>query len=175
MEEMITVDGRQFKLSYDRPLTAEQRTQTIAQIRQQTGCGGGCGQKVMSAGFGNEGMIFAMTPTCTRTTYSSGDTITMAAAPNGGIGPYTVTFYYDKGGGPVQVGSTQTSVTEATTASQTLTITDAIAAGASYSGAGTIQLKVAISDSCPTGAQTCAETCTIGAVCVAPTCNFVVT
>lgn len=175
MEEIITIDGRQFKLTVDRPLTATEKAQVLAEIRKQTGCGGGCGQRTVSAGFENEGMIFSMTPTCTRTTYSSGDTITMKANPDGGIGPYTVTFYYDKGAGDVQVGSTQSGVTEATTATQTLSITDGIAAGASYSGVGTIQLKVAISDSCPTGARTCAETCTIGAICVAPTCNFVVT
>lgn len=174
MEEIITLDGRQFKLSTDRPLTALEKQQTIAQIRQQTGCTSGCGQRVSNMG-GNE-MIFSMAPTCTRTTYSSTDTITMKAAPDGGIGPYRVTFYYDKGAGDVQVGATQTGITEATTATQLLTITDAIAIGAVYGTvAGAIQLKVVTDDSCPTGPRTCTELCTIGAVCVAPTCNFVVT
>ena len=172
MEEIITIDGKQFKLTTDRPLSALERAQTIDQIRKQTGCTSGCGQRVSNMG---NGTIFSMAPTCTRTTYSSGDVVTMAAAPNGGIGPYRVTFYYDKGAGDVQVGATQTGITEATTATQLLTITDLIAIGAAFAGAGTIQLKVVTDDSCPTGPQTCTETCTIGAVCVAPTCNFVVT
>lgn len=49
MEEIITVDGRQFKLSADRPLTVQEKAQTIAEIRKQTGCGT-CGPKVSKMG-----------------------------------------------------------------------------------------------------------------------------
>ncbi len=49
MEEIITLDGKQFKLTTDRPLTAEQKEQVIAEIRKQTGCGT-CGPKVSKMG-----------------------------------------------------------------------------------------------------------------------------
>lgn len=48
MEEIITVDGMQYVLTYDTPLTAEQRTQTISNIREQSGCG--CGNKAKHLG-----------------------------------------------------------------------------------------------------------------------------
>lgn len=34
MEEIVTIEGRQYKLSYNQPLTAEQRLQTIEEIRK---------------------------------------------------------------------------------------------------------------------------------------------
>jgi hypothetical protein len=41
MEEIITVDGMQYVLTYDTPITEEQRTQTISNIRKESGCGYG--------------------------------------------------------------------------------------------------------------------------------------
>jgi hypothetical protein len=38
MEELITLDGKQFKLMSDYPLTAFERQQTISDIRKQSGC-----------------------------------------------------------------------------------------------------------------------------------------
>jgi hypothetical protein len=98
MEEIITVDGKQFKLSTDRPLTALERAQTIAQIRQQTGCGT-CGGKAaqlrsMDSGLGY-GEIKSMGP-CAAGLKGSGpldDPVSLVAAPDGGVGPYTVKFY----------------------------------------------------------------------------------
>lgn len=48
MEELITIDGTQYKLVTDRPLTTEQRIQTITEIRKSTGCG--CGNKTVNLG-----------------------------------------------------------------------------------------------------------------------------
>lgn len=48
MEELVTIDGTQFKLMTDQPLTAEQKTQTVEEIRKSTGCG--CGNKTVNLG-----------------------------------------------------------------------------------------------------------------------------
>lgn len=48
MEEIVTIDGKQYKLMYDRSLTVEQKTQAITDIRKQTGCG--CGNKAVNLG-----------------------------------------------------------------------------------------------------------------------------
>lgn len=100
MEEIITVDGRQFKLTVDRPLTAEQKAQTIAEIKKQTGCGS-CGPRV--AKMGNDwqyGGIKSMAVTCpiapasgsSATPKASGTDVTMAATPVQGVAPYMITF-----------------------------------------------------------------------------------
>lgn len=198
MEEIVTVDGRQFKLTTDRPLTALERAQTIAQIRQQTGCSSCRQPNTLSSGFGE---IYSMTPTCSTATKASGDVITLAAAPNGGIGPYTVRFWRKAGGtGGVYslVGTTKTSVTEATTVTETITLNDfdvSSATGDTTAGAptvstsgtitdpfggtatlssGKIRVATTTTDLCPTGIQTCVEYCDVNLACVAPTCNFVV-
>ena len=106
MEEIITVDGRQFKLSTDTPLTAEQKAQTIAEIRKQTGCGT-CGPKVAKMGndwqYGGVRGLPAQTgnvPTCPLPGISGAqdnpkvvpNTVTMAAKPVQGVSPYKITF-----------------------------------------------------------------------------------
>lgn len=48
MEEIITVDGMQYKLTYYSPLTEEQLTQTISNIKKGSGCG--CGNKAAHLG-----------------------------------------------------------------------------------------------------------------------------
>ena len=48
MEDIITVDGTQYVLTYDSPLTEEQRTQTISNIKKESGCG--CGNKAAHLG-----------------------------------------------------------------------------------------------------------------------------
>ena len=70
MEEIVTVDGRQFKLSVDRPLTATEKAQVLTEIRKQTGCGT-CGPaRTMTAGFADiQSML-----TCFGGTKSSGRT-----------------------------------------------------------------------------------------------------
>lgn len=96
MEEIITVNGRQFKLSTDRPLTAQEKAQTIAEIKKQTGCST-CGPKI--ANTGNDwqygGQIKSMAP-CAAGVKGSGPLdapVSLVASPNGGVGPYTVRFY----------------------------------------------------------------------------------
>ncbi len=100
MEEIITLDGRQFKLTTDRPLTAEQKAQTIAEIRKQTGCGT-CAAKVTN--MSNDwqyGGVQSMVPTKTpgpgtppAGTKGSGDDVSLSIQPTGGVGPYTAWFY----------------------------------------------------------------------------------
>ena len=203
MEEIVTIDGRQFKLTVDRPLTAQEKAQTIAQIRQQTGCGT-CGQpsvRSMDPNWGYGG-IYSLTPTCTASTKASGQTINLATAPDGGVGPYTVRFWRKAGGTGgtySMVGTTKTSVTEAFTVTDSIALVDADLAAATgdttagipitgvsgiisdpFGGtaalsAARIRVATTTTDSCPAGAQYCVEYCDVNLACVAPTCNFVVT
>lgn len=95
MEEIITVGGKQFKLTTDRPLTALERQQTIAEIQKQTGCSS-CNQpRALSSGFGD---AFSLVETDGTGTYSgatkkSGETINLEVRPLGGVGPYAVRFW----------------------------------------------------------------------------------
>lgn len=201
MEEIVTIDGRQFKLTVDRPLAAQERASVIADIRKQT-CGT-CGPRV--ANMGNDwqyGGIQSLVPTCTASTKASGQTITLETAPNGGVGPYTVRFWRKAGGtggAYSMVGTTKTPVVEASTVTETITLVDADLAGATGdttagtpttgptgaitepggSGAPLASAKIRVAttttDSCPTGSQYCVEYCDVNLACVAPTCNFVVT
>ncbi len=100
MEEIITVDGRQFKLSTDRPLTAEQKVQTIVEIRKQTGCGT-CGPNVAKMDNdwqygGVRKLTVPQTPSATvtcPTLKQSLQDITLGVTPTGGVRPYTAWFY----------------------------------------------------------------------------------
>ena len=195
MEEILTIDGRQFKLSTDRPLTATEKAQTIAQIRQQTGCGS-CGPaRTMTAGFANiQSML-----TCFGGTKSSGDSVTLTATPAGAVGPYYVRFWRKSAPGAYTELGTVRTVTETGSTSTTITLGDADLTGAvgdttagtpttgatgtitdpenssSTFGAGILRVATTTYDSCPTGAMSCVEKCDVSLACVAPTCNFVVT
>ncbi len=200
MEEIITVDGRQFKLTTDRPLTALERQQTIAQIRTQTGCSSCRQPATMSVGgFGD---IYGLADSCVTTTKSSGDTITLAASPSGAIGPYHVRFFrmpnasYAMSYG--EIGSVRT-ITEGSSTSTNFSLSDSdlvaasgnTTAGTPVTGAtgaitdpndsgapiaaGYIRVATTVYDSCPTGAQSCVSYCDVALGCVAPTCNFTVT
>lgn len=196
MEEIVTVGGKQYKLTTDRPLTALERQQTIAQIQRQTGCSTCRQPTTLSAGFGD---IYGMAPTCVTGTKSSGDTITLATTPSGAIGPYSVRFFRKSAPGPyTELGSVRT-VLEGSSTSTSITLTDAdftgaigdTTAGVPTTGAtgaitdpedtsavlavGKIRVATTTYDSCPTGSQSCVEYCDINLACVAPTCNFVVT
>ncbi len=195
MEEIVTVGGKQFKLTTDRPLTALERQQTIAQIQQQTGCSSCHQPNTLNAGFGD---IYGMAPTCVTGTKSSGDTVTLSATPSGAIGPYYVRFWRKSAPGAYsEIGSVRT-VTELSSTSTFFALTDADFTGAvgdttagvpttGSTGAitdpentslalavGKIRVATTTYDSCPTGAQSCVEYCDINLACVAPTCNFVV-
>ena len=203
MEEIVTLDGRQFKLTVDRPLTATEKAQVLTEIRKQTGCGT-CGPRTMSTGFANiQSML-----TCFAGTKSSGDTITLSASPGGAAGvvsPYYVRFWRKSAPGAYTELGTVRTVTEGGSTSTSIALVDtdiigavgdatAVAPTAVYSGAkttgftiadaeggatgfgaGIIRVAVTTGDSCPTGPLGCVEMCDITLACVAPTCNFVVT
>lgn len=199
MEEVITVDGRQFKLSTDRPLTAQEKAQTIAEIRKQTGCGT-CGPKV--AHMGNDwqyGGIRSMAPTCVTTTKASGQSVTLAATPSGAIGPYSVRFWRKSAPGAyTELGSVRI-VAEGGSTSTVIALVDADVSGAIGDGtagvpttgstgtitdpedtslalsAGKIRVATTTFDSCSPTPQSCIEYCDVNLACIPPTCNFVVT
>lgn len=196
MEEIITVDGKQFKLTTDQLLTAEQKAQAIAEIRKQTGCGTCGGQKIVRTASGN---IQTMAATCTKTTINGGEVVNLSASPDGGTAPYTVKFLAQFGSTPAQLSgggltgsSLQTVLTDGgTTTAVTYTVSDAeivasaggAPAAANVDGSGldlaatatnTVRFIVHTSDSCPTGALHCLESCTLSIVCTTPTCNFIV-
>ena len=111
----------------------------------------------------------------------SGDIITLKATPKDGIGPYYVVFR--KNGSTIdplrvvdELGNPTTnpisSAPENIQITRVYTLDDVDISSALT---GTIDFSVFISDSCPTGAQTCTDTCTINIGCLAPVCNFTVT
>lgn len=150
MEEIVTLDGRQFKLATDRPLTATERAQVLTEIRKQTGCStchqprtlstGGVG--IYSLPFGNDGAG----------TYSgtgskgSGSTMTLAATPTGGVGPYDVRFWRANDGATIIsagiVNQEYLGSAEGTTVSGTYTIVDADVAAATGNTAATAATAV---------------------------------
>ena len=196
MEEIVTVDGKQFRLTTDRPLTALERQQTIEQIKQQTGCSTCHQPRTMSDYSG----IYSMADSCRTAPYSEGSTVSLVAGPLGGTGPYNVRFWRkpNASGGMTysELGTTQTCAEGATVGTSfVLYDTDFVAASGqstatipitSTSGAisegsttvslaaGKIRVATTIYDSCPTTPQTCVTYCDINLVCAAPTCNFVV-
>jgi hypothetical protein len=215
MEEIITLDGRQFKLTVDRPLTAQEKAQTLAEIRKQTGCGA-CGTKTsqpvgtMDWKYGGVKSLQTGTPTsstagvCIAGPIGSGSTVTLNAAPTGGVAPYTVQFSKQIGCTITAVAAAEPGVAESpdgiipTTTPVLYALTDIDVAGSTGCAAlptatvpnapvtisvpilanGTVRFLSALTDSCPVpsgGPGYCVQHCDIALVCVAPTCNFRVT
>ncbi len=204
MEEILTIDGRQFKLTTDRPLTATEKQQTIAQIRQQTGCGTCRQPSTLSTGgvyslpFGNDGAGTA--PALPK---ASGDIVGLSATPNGGVGPYDVRFWKSLNGTTItSVGTAHLAAPEAIAVTDSYTLIDSDIAAASGNGAatapsdvnittgvitlgatvaalaaGSIRFYTSVVDSClgAGGRGTCAQYADVATTCVAPTCGFVVT
>jgi hypothetical protein len=204
MEEIITLDGKQFKLTTDRPLTALERQQTMAQIRAQTGCSSCRQPKTLSTGgvyslpFGNDG-------TGTNSIVGnkgSGSTINLSATPSGGVAPYDVRFWYSLDGTAITpVGTPHLTAPEDIAVTDSYVLLDSDIAGA-QGGAGTaptdvdtttgvitlggdaaalaagsIRFYTSIVDSCAGagGRGTCAQYVDVITTCVAPTCGFIVT
>jgi hypothetical protein len=201
MEEVLTIDGKQFKLTTDRPLTAEQKAQTITEIRKQTGCGT-CGPKVASANPNwKYGGIKSLAVTCPAPGISGAEdnpkvvtnTITMVATPVQGVSPYMITFRKTPA---ASADGSEAGATEVMTAGRlgglanptTKTITEGTPITRVYTldlddlnGAVTkagdtmpsITFASTIEDSC-TPVQTCVNACKIFVGCVPPVCDFVV-
>ena len=133
----------------------------------------------------------------------SGESINLASAPNGAIGPYHVRFFRMPASGAVNALSygeidTVRTVNEGSSTSTSFTLydTDFVAAsGNSTAGIpetngvgniidvhgstaplsiGKIRVATTVYDSCPTGSKSCISYCDIALGCVAPTCNFTV-
>ncbi len=143
MEEIVTVDGRQFKLSVDRPLNATERAQVLTEIRKQTGCSTCHQPRTLSTG-GVYSLPFDsdVTGTTTATVKNSGSTVTLTAGPSGGTRPYTVRFWRSNTGvAPIAVGSAHTTAagdTEGTTVADSYVILDVdVAAAIGNTTAGT--------------------------------------
>jgi hypothetical protein len=193
MEEIITVDGKQFRLTTDRPLSSIEKAQTIDQIRQQTGCGT-CGTKRTES----IGRAIKSLAACSTIVYGDGDPVTLTANPDTGTAPYAVRFWRKSTTTYTNIG-TATAAVDGDTVSTSFSMSDILIAGAlgnaaatepssvntttgaitdgataATIAAGTIRLAVTTVDSCPTGAQTCVEWCDISLACPAPVCNFVV-
>lgn len=175
MEEIITIDGKKYKLTYNKPLTADQRSNAIAEIQKQSSCVE-CGSETTSSDD-----VKSMAPTCPGPK-QSGDTVTLNCAPDGGVGPYTVTYYKKVGAAAEMMLGTSHTVPEGgpDPTPYTDTITDSDVSGATGDPAATpplasatIRYRVSIEDSCPTGVQTCTELCDVGITCVAIACNFI--
>lgn len=205
MEEIITLDGKQFKLTTDRPLTALERQQTIAQIRTQTGCSSCRQPKTLSTGgvyslpFGNDGPG-AINPVGPK---QSGDAVNLQATPDGGVGPYAVRFWKALDGATIiQVDTDHLIAPEGIPVTGLYTLLDSDIAAATGNtdakaptdvdtGTGMITLGGApaslapasirfytsVVDSCAGagGRGTCAQYIDVTTTCVAPTCSFVVT
>lgn len=131
--------------------------------------------------------ITNLASTCPAVTKKSGDTVVLNCAPNLGVEPYTVTYYKKVGPAVETIFLAAHTVPEngpdpASLASRTDTLTDADIAGATGDPAAVpplasamIRYRISVTDSCPTGGQTCTEFCDVALACVQPTCNFQVT
>lgn len=148
MEEIITLDGRQFKLTTDRPLTAYEKAQAIDDIASQTGCST-CGQSSGQSSLSN-GRIESLAPTCNATAKVVGQTVMLTAQPHGGVAPYTIKFYK----GATQIGTTVTGIAENVATTPQYYI---LTAG----DAGTQTFSTTTTDSCLGGSQSCTEQCPI--------------
>lgn len=104
---------------------------------------------------------------CSSTLKYEGDTIHLSATPKDGIGQYYVEFR--KNGIPIISYPNSLENIEIT---HDYILTDDDIRSASL---GTIDFSVYMEDSCPTGPQTCEQTCTTNIGCIAPVCNFIVT
>lgn len=126
-----------------------------------------------SYGFGGQPISLATCPTVTK---YSGDTLTLEATPKDGTGPYYVEFMKNGeailGNDPLDRPYTIPSAIENETITRIYILDDEDIRTALL---GTINFSVYTEDSCPTGPQTCTESCIITIGCMAPVCNFTVT
>ena len=185
MEEIITIDERQYQLSYDQPITPEHKLYVIEEIRKASECKT-CGsvQKIsLGEGTIQATSIISLTPTCPGGSKIVGNTITLNAGPTGGIAPYTVTFYKKiNTGAQTQIGQA-TGVAEGgpITAPPTYVVLSSDVTGATGDAgaspilaAGKIRIITTATDSCPAGIggpATNTEICDISLACATPIAN----
>jgi len=98
MEEIITVNGQQYKIESTVPLTQVQRNETIKQLYEKN-------------------TISTLAPTCSASSKLVGNIVTVGSTPSGGTPLYTVAF--QKNGVPFK---TFPGVPEATNVSTTYTL-----------------------------------------------------
>lgn len=121
-EEIINLNGAEYKITYSGYLTQEQKIQEIikylnSQYLNSGNCGG-CRRQQQNAVSGQQ--VKSLTKTCNTTTKTTGQTINLTYTPTG-TGPFTVDFYRKQGAGTkIQTGITnahQTGITSGTAVS----------------------------------------------------------
>ncbi len=189
MEETVTISGIQYLLSYDQPITPEQRLYLMEEIRKTSGCCA-CGQSETISLYQDEDLspitvssIISLAPTCPAGSKTKGATITLNAAPSGGIAPYTVTFYKKIDAGAQSQITQVTGVPEGgpVTGPPTYVVLGTDVTGATGDGGATpplaankIRIITTATDSCPAGSggpATSTEICDVTLSCGTITCN----
>lgn len=185
MEEIITVGRIQYQLSYDHPITPDQKLYVIEEIGRASGCNT-CGHvqnTYLDENVIQPTSIISMTPTCPGGSKTKGSTITLNAGPTGGIAPYTVTFYKKiDTGAQIQIGQA-TGVPEGgpIPSPPTYVVLASDVTGATGDAGATpvlaankIRIITTVTDSCPAGSggpATCTEICDISLACSTVSCN----
>jgi hypothetical protein len=185
LEEIITVGGIQYQLSYDQPITSNQKLYAMEEIGRISGCNTciPAQNTYLEKNVTQATSIISLAPTCPVGSKTKGSTIILDAGPTGGIAPYTVTFYKKiDTGAQVQIGQT-TGVPEGGPISSppTYVVLGSDVTGATGDGgaspvlaANKIRIITVATDSCPAGSGGPAintELCDVSLACTTITCN----
>lgn len=146
MKYIATLDGRQFAVESDKPLTQEQINKFAAQK-----LGGGC----TSCGSAKAGMLKLGTAACGGPYVQNSTHTLTGSVVSGGTAPFTYTW----------------TITPPT--GSPVTLTGAVQQY-QFTQAGIYGVSLQVSDSCPGGAKTDSASCqvTITPACVDPICNI---
>lgn len=155
VNENVNIMGLNAAISYDSEIPGSRELAILEHVSQAAKAAPDCGAKVAG--------IETMTATCSKTTATVGETITLRATGTGGTPNYTIVF---------KKGATVLATFSAVPAGTEKTTTYVLVAA----DVGTQVFSATITDSCPAGAKTCTESCsvTVSAACPLPTCSFTV-
>lgn len=155
ISENINIMGLNAAISYDSEIIGSRELAILEHVSQAAKTTADSEVKVAG--------IEVLTKTCTKTTGVVGETITLKASGSAGTAPYIIVFKKD---GVELTRFTGVPVGTEKTYAYTLVAADV----------GTRAFSAEISDSCPGGAKTCSESCsvTVSAACILPACSFTV-